>query len=100
VRTNRLRWNFDDLQKCKTKLRHKSIYYIFNSSLRSYIFPARLSVQVSAIFCDLGFFGSIDLGFFVDFIFSSKNLDVSSLHTAQHYVDHVVTADPKPLEVD
>jgi hypothetical protein len=63
---------------------------------------------VSTIFCDLGFFvdidlgffGSIDLGFFVDFIFSSKNLDVSSLHTAQHYVDHVVTADPKPLEVD
>jgi|TARA_B110000093_G_scaffold22817_1_gene21080 hypothetical protein len=71
---------------------------------------------VSAIFCDLGFFvdidlgffgsidlgffGSIDLGFFVAFIFSSKNLDVSSLHTAQHYVDHVVTADPKPLEVD
>jgi hypothetical protein len=40
VRTNRLRWNFDDLQTCKTKLRHKSIYYIFNSSLRSYIFPA------------------------------------------------------------
>jgi hypothetical protein len=57
MRTNRLRWNFDDLHNYKTKLLYKSIYGIFNSLLMSYIF-CRLFYST---FC------TGDLGFFVDF---------------------------------
>lgn len=46
---------FNYLRKCVTKLRYNSIYYIFNSSLRSYIFSRLFLFELSRVFfefCD------------------------------------------------